>query len=348
MHDLLEKQMRFGRIEPALGPVKIDTGDCTLADIGLVKFTDRHLERLKAGVDEILSDGSVRSVHRFRVSTRRLNEPLQLINIVDSGAAKGVKKARKSLKRLRNLFGRVRDLDVLVAGLSDAQLTPSLPGDDHARLIDTLSAERRVAFVDALEGLSHTSPVQVAAKIRSVIEGVCNSGGSKRRSALIEAARGMWIDRADRVLKDASCESDSAGFHQLRVRLKGLRYCTELLFRMEDRDEDAVLAAFVNMQDALGSWNDHLFAARFLTQLATQDTVFANDPDWSAAILEYAGQRVRRSRDDREAARRRWPSLRQMIEAARNGTSASNPMSVDAAALAGALGRQVGAKLNLE
>ncbi len=319
-----------------------------MADNGLVKFMDRHLERLEAGVDEILSNGSVRSVHRFRVSTRRLNEPLQLINIVDTGAKKGVKKARKSLKRLRNLFGRVRDIDVLVAGLSNAQLAPPLSGDGHARLIDTLSAERRVAFAEALEGLSSLSPVQVAAKIRGTIEGVCNSGGSKRRSALIEAARVMWIDRADRVLKDASCESDSAGFHQLRVRLKGLRYCTELLFRMEARDENAVLAAFVNMQNALGSWNDHLFAARYLAQLATQDAVFANDPDWSAAILEYAGERVRRSRDDREEARRRWPSLRGMIEAARNSKSASESISVDAAALAGALGRNVGAKLNLD
>lgn len=313
-----------------------------MAANGLVKFVERHLERLEGGVDEILANGNAKAVHRFRVSTRRLNEPLLLIGAVDPSAAKQVKKARKSLKRLRNLFGEVRDLDVLHAGLTDERHSNGLPAEGKSRLIDMLAAQRRAGFVEALEGLSGTSPVQTTGRIRNLTEDVCTKGGDKRQAALLSAAREMWRKRADAALEFESFDKDCAGFHSLRIRLKGLRYCTELLYRMENRDDDAVLTAFVGMQNALGAWNDHLFAARHLAHLATNDANFANDPDWSASILECAAWRIRHSVEQRQIARDRWPALREMLRAARDGKSTSGSKSVDAAALAAALHGIVG------
>lgn len=319
-----------------------------MADSGLVKFVERHLERLESGVDEILSNGSMRAVHRFRVSTRRLNEPLQLMLAVDSSVSKQVKKARKSLKKLRCLFGEVRDLDVLRAGLADEHIGCCMPGDCANKLSDMLGAMRRAAFVEALEGLSNTSPVQTASRIRNVLDDVCNKGGDKRQAALITAAKSMWRKRADAALEFETFEGDCAGFHELRIRLKGLRYCTELLYRMEDRDDDAVLAAFVRMQDALGAWNDHLFAARYLAQLATRDTNFANMPEWSAVVLECAGSRIRQSLSQRQDAIEQWPALREMICVARDGKSSICSKTVDATALADALCSVVGVAAKAE
>ncbi|MCB9853482.1 MAG: CHAD domain-containing protein [Phycisphaerales bacterium] len=313
-----------------------------MAANGLVKFVERHLERLEAGVDEILANGSERAVHRFRVSTRRLNEPLLLIGTVDPSAAKQVKRARKALKRLRNLFGEVRDLDVLRDGLTDERHSNGLPAEGKAKLIDMLTSQRRAGFVAALEGLSGTSPVQTASRIRNLTEDVCTKGGDKRQSALLSVAREMWRKRADAALRFDSFDDDCAGFHALRIHLKGLRYCTELLYRMENKDDDAVLTAFVGMQNALGAWNDHLFAARHLARVATNDASFANDPDWSAAILECAAWRVRHSVEQRSLARDKWPALREMIHAARDGKTTTCSKSVDAAALAAALRSVVG------
>lgn len=314
-----------------------------MADSGLVKFVERHLGRLESGVDEILTSGSARAVHRFRVSTRRLNEPLQLIRAVDAGASKSVKKGRKALKKLRGLFGEVRDLDVLQSGLDNKQVTNGMPAESIETLKEMLAAQRRSAFVGALEGLSDTSPVQTASRIRSLLESVCAKGGDKRRDSFLAAARNMWRTRANAALAFESFEGDCSGFHQLRIHLKGLRYCTELLYRMEDREDDAVLAAFVGMQDALGAWNDHLFAARYLGQLATRDANFANLPEWSATILECAASRIRRSVHERRNAIERWPALREMIAAARDGHSGACSMSVDATGMAEVLCRVVGA-----
>ncbi|HPF39766.1 MAG TPA: CHAD domain-containing protein [Phycisphaerae bacterium] len=308
---------------------------------GLSKFVERHLERLETSLDEILANGGERAVHRFRVSTRRLNEPLMLIRAVDPTVAKHVRKSRKALKRLRGLFGEVRDLDVLRSGFADQRYNNGLPAEGRTRLVEMLLAQRRIAFVDALEGLSGTSPVQTAGRIRNLVDDVC-TGSDKRQAALLAAARAMWRKRADAALQCESFDEDCAGFHQLRIQLKGLRYCTELLYRMEDRDDDAVLTAFVRMQDALGAWNDHLFAARHLARIASHDANFANHPEWSAEIMECAGARIRRSIDERQAARERWPHLREMILAARLGEAAAPSKSVDAAALAAALSSVVG------
>jgi len=328
---------RFDGADFEINMYRSPSGGIDVARNGLQKFVERHLQRLEAGLKEILSCGDIRAVHKFRVSTRRLNEPLQLLAKADPSVKKPVKKSRRALKALRNLFGDVRDLDVLQMSLAEPKTAPDIDDQSLAQLRDVLAERRRSAFASAVDALERHSPAGTHGAVQALVKSCTGNDDADLRKALLSAGRAMWRKRAERLMNHVPNEGDSTNFHALRIDLKGLRYCTELLLQMENREEEAVLSVFVAMQNALGAWNDHLFAARCLAAVATEDEHYANDPQWSAAILTYAADRVRASHRNRREALDRWPVLRDIIESAQSGEAIGRSMSVDAEALATAL-----------
>jgi hypothetical protein len=69
------------------------------------------------------------------------------------------------------------------------------------------------------------------------------------------------------------------------------------------------------MQDRLGAWNDHIFAARVCSRLATRKSLLAGQTAWCAHLLDYALARARAAQTQREELIRFWPTAQIAIEA---------------------------------
>lgn len=295
----------------------------------LHKFIRRHLDRLAACLDEIVAAGDARAVHRLRVSTRRLNEPLKILAAAATASRKKARKARRGLKALRKNFGEVRDLDVMMASLSDqehqtdatvrnsgppgrpmCEIQPSQA--TAATLQEVLSKRRRIAMSKAIETLPSLSPDRTIARIESLLTTRFKPDDADFDASLRSEGRKMWQTRAAAFLKEDAAEED---FHAIRIELKALRYCTELLFRMESRDGEPVLTELRRMQDALGAWNDHLVAARYLAALATDGAHDMHDPASSSAWLREAAMRIEASAECLDAARAQRPVVHNIIAA---------------------------------
>ena len=73
----------------------------------------RQSVALKSAIADCLHDPSIKSVHRLRSSTRRLEATLELLNVsTNTPTRRKSKPLRRALRQIRRAAGAVRDLDV--------------------------------------------------------------------------------------------------------------------------------------------------------------------------------------------------------------------------------------------
>lgn len=278
---------------------------------GLLKFTNKHLDRLEAAVARVLATRDIEPVHELRVSSRRLSEPLELI-----GEALGRKRTRKlrgDLGRLRGSLRRVRDVDVLRLALAEAGANPVGSTEDLTKLQGLLAIQRESELESARKTLRKCRPDRIRDEIASSLK-TFESRFRDHGKRLLHDARDIWHRKAGALLERPPVREHAPGLHKTRIKLKALRYSTELMGRLDGENREVILKQFAGMQDRLGAWNDHVCATALLAQLVQNDQTLACDPVWSAAVLEYAARRARSMSDELTEVLVLWPRLRTAVE----------------------------------
>jgi CHAD domain-containing protein len=79
----------------------------------------KQLQRLREALEQVSATGEPEAIHHARVACRRLNELLDLMAVWLDGET--IRRVRRSLKRVRRVFQQVRDVDVLLTSLSQAE-----------------------------------------------------------------------------------------------------------------------------------------------------------------------------------------------------------------------------------
>lgn len=203
-------------------------------------------------------DGDGHAVHQARVATRRLREALPVL-----GAGLGrkrVRKLRRRMRKLTQLFGAVRERDVALKMIETRQLEGVVdpPGADlvrtlihdgrntaRHRLIDSLDAHKVERWLQDLKAFEHeldTVPPRDEAGAAWSIE------LSRRLLKRTERLR--------RAINDAGVLFVSDRLHTVRVALKRLRYAVELAGELGGRKLEATLGELKACQDTLGDLHD--------------------------------------------------------------------------------------------
>jgi CHAD domain-containing protein len=215
---------------------------------------------------------SPESVHQMRVAARRMRVALRM-----GGGELGepAERLRDELAWLGSLLGEVRDLDVLCERLG-AEAT-RLPESDLP------------AFGDVLDALL---------KQRSTAA-----------DALVEAL-GQPRYRSLRALrKAAAAPSSDEDWHNLRIRVKRVRYAAELAGRLAGRKRRADLVEVVGRaktaQEVLGAFQDTVVAEEHLRRLT--------DSPLSPMGRLVLGRLVERQAAHRDALRERLPAVCQPL-----------------------------------
>ncbi len=284
---------------------------------GLSEIARGQVKRLARCLDQVMADGDVEGVHDLRVATRRLRESLSMGST--GTTPRTVRGARRKLRKLRDAFAHVRDLDVVQTILNDAVQADRLRPDESARLEGTLTRLRQRSIDKARRRVRKNRLTRVVSDVRNLsdlLERVAPRPGDDTAVALQQ----RFTRRAEAVIRVGPPAASDSDLHVLRLAVKKVRYCAEILQRAGVRQDDGLITELVALQDLLGHWNDLVMAARILARVATRWREIAHAPAWSARLLQFSAVQAHAAEAERDKIVNRWPSfepvLRRALESA--------------------------------
>ncbi|MBI4581308.1 MAG: CHAD domain-containing protein [Planctomycetes bacterium] len=279
-------------------------------------YVERQLKRLRANLAEALSTGDVEAVHQLRVTSRRLEEPLEVCRPLAGG--KEPARAARRLKRARRAFRLVRELDVLVGSLTGPP--GSRPTAEQERMAAELAGARAAQFRRAQKKAAAFRLEMLERWFERILARCASVAGSEVAWGPARL-RELVSDRAAKVLDDDPAGAGQADLHRTRLGLKRLRYALELRNAVSGDDCADLMRQFKAGQDRLGDWNDQLQAARHLTRIARRRQILVQQPDFAAAALTHAAGRLRRSQELAETFRAEWAGFNRVVRELAAGPS---------------------------
>jgi CHAD domain-containing protein len=302
---------RTPKIVRALGPAATAPPDVVVPDIEHGASVDLVVRRAIASsvARLVCNDPGVRigedpeSVHQARVATRRLRSDLRTFGrLVDEPWANGL---RDELRWLGDVFGAVRDADVLIGRLErriegkDGRL-PDPDRPSGKALVDQLRSDRdraRAQLLRALRSERYDALLDqlVAAAQRPRL--LLRVDGRDDADLLREMVRRPWDRLRDEVAALPDQPSD-VQLHTVRIRAKRARYAAEAVEPAIGKRARGLARALARVQDALGEHQDAVVAGEWLRRAATRSE------DASGAFA--AGLLAALEREAADAARDTW------------------------------------------
>jgi CHAD domain-containing protein len=213
----------------------------------------------------------------------------------DAVDVRWAKRVRAELGWMGRKLGAVRDLDVLMARLTEEG--SDFSGEDRAgvdAVLGVLAGERAAARRLLLRGLD-------SARYRRVLETVAAAvrDGVPAGDPELRAGAEVLVARPYRRLADAVDALDEdppdAELHELRILGKRLRYAAELL---DSRKAARLVKALGRFQDVLGDHQDAVVAADRLRDLALGTDLPPQGVFAAGRLAEREDQRRLRGRGD--------------------------------------------------
>jgi CHAD domain-containing protein len=202
-------------------------------------------------------------VHDMRVASRRLREALN--DFSPYLRNRPVKEATKSIRKLADALGEVRDQDVAIMALQklDAGVPPEVATtlDSVIRLRE---ANRTKTRRELRKALSRVALKRLANGFTSTIEAAVrskrsSSGSSEGELRYVDIARVILAER----LKDVEELSDAfyeplriKPLHKLRIATKRLRYALELFEQCLGDETLGFAKKIARLQESLGELHD--------------------------------------------------------------------------------------------
>jgi CHAD domain-containing protein len=211
----------------------------------LREATLAQLERLLELEAAARESADPETIHRMRVATRRLRAAGRFVP--------ELAEAREPLRQLADALGRVRDLDVFVAGLCQ----DAAAEDERAAIepiVEARTGERRAHQAELLRVLDGPA----LAELRGLRGRLATAERPNGRASRLVRRSLRRLRRRGRGLRAAT----GAQLHAVRIAAKRFRYTCELLVPSL-RDEIALATA---IQDALGQLRDDEVAVELLVR----------------------------------------------------------------------------------
>ena len=226
------------------------------------------LRQFRLNEDLLLATGAAEALHQARVGLRRLRSALSIFEPMLAGPKFG--RFQGELRDLAGLLGRVRDVDVMIDKLDDAEALRRLAAAREARLAAVTaalgSAPVRALMLDLVAWIA-IGPWREAA----------DRADLRARPATDFAAAAL--DRLRRRVKRRGrhlAELDETARHRVRIAGKKLRYAAEFFASLypgkkPGRRREALLDALEKLQTQLGHLNDLASGRDLLAELGIAD-----------------------------------------------------------------------------
>jgi CHAD domain-containing protein len=229
----------------------------------------RHLSDLKKRRRLLISGtGSAETVHKMRVSTRRLRQVLVVLESISEDPRLTV--LTKKIRKLTRALGPCRSLDVSLGILKKEFAVWDRMASDFAAGV--LEKERAVCEKKMWRALKKSG--------RLDLENTLKKPFVERRLSAACALQhlGKDVEKENRSLKKKISKirkiSDKK-LHKFRIRIKKLRYRVEILSEIGKKSAGNRLAPLKALQECLGQWHDRAVFAGFLKKVAGKPNAFS-------------------------------------------------------------------------
>ena len=253
------------------------------------------------------------SVHHGRVAARRLRSDLKTLGPVLN--PDWTAHIRAELQWLGEVFGRVRDADVLDGHLSDAR--EALPEDTEGidELKQRLAHERHGASRQLAEALDSERYLDLLDQLHTAAQAApFTAGGPQRpspdprvadpaRRALPPLVRKPWRTLRRKAAQAGSHPSD-VELHQIRIAAKQVRYAVDMAVPVIGKPARLTAAAVWQLQTVLGDHQDAVVAAQWLRRQGLSGSPAAS---FAAGVL--TAQQYGRQDELRSQWQSAWESL---------------------------------------
>lgn len=205
------------------------------------------------------------AIHRFRVGLRRLRSILSAFG--DAFPERERRALSDRLRAIAQRYGRSREWDVFLTG-SIAPLRQAMPEEAALAALERLARKaRRDALPPGDTLKSHLAAIEQAVAEASWLRRPAPSRTEIWAMPLRDYAAVLLNQRHRKLrkrLKHVDID-DAVSFHQLRIRVKKIRYPVELLKSLFDEDlAESYLERLVQLQDLMGRMNDARVGAMLL------------------------------------------------------------------------------------
>ena len=275
------------------------------ADHAAVSVLSQPLEAMRATLPGTLADVDAEFLHDFRVAVRRTRSlQRQLRRVFPPDRLEGF---RSEFRRLQQVTGAVRDLDVHLMELADfrAGAPPALAADLEP-LAQVLAGRRRAELRRMVRALRAERTGQAIDAWESFLEGLVALSEDNRPDAArpIEEVAARRIRRVyGRMVKMGGAiddDSPAEALHELRKKGKELRYLLEFFSSLYPGEVvKPMVKTLKSLQDVLGRHQDQEVQAATLRALRHE----LPEREGGAAALMAMGVLVERLQDQHAAAR---------------------------------------------
>lgn len=247
----------------------------------------------------------VERIHQSRVAMRRIRSNLRTFRLLlDPGWGTAL---RAELAWYGNELGRSRDLDLLARVLVERG-PDVLDATELARLGSVIDWRR--TQVAAELGVDRASPrrFHLTEQMMVLWEGPAfRAKASKPASAVLPAMlHRSWNDLRG-VARKARKDPSDRNLHQLRIRLKDLRYGAETVALVEGAPARKTARAAERMQAKLGDLHDAVFSVAWLESLGRDQPDLADAAERLAVLQRGAADECRKGwKKDLKDVERRW------------------------------------------
>ena len=250
-------------------------------------------------------DDRTERIHQSRVAMRRIRSNLRTFRLLldpSWGTA-----LRAELAWYGNELGNSRDLDLLAEVVADRG-TEVLAADEVARLLAVVDWRRDQAAARIAAERAGPRRFQLTAQMMVLWEGPAFKARATRPAVdiLPPMLQRTWHDVRGAGRKARKDPSD-VHLHQLRIRLKGLRYGSETLALVEGGPARKTAKAAGRLQDRLGDLHDIVFSIGWLESLADEQPDLADAAQRLVALQRDLAAETRKGwKRDLKEVERRW------------------------------------------
>lgn len=229
------------------------------------------------------------SIHKIRVATRRVRQALRL-----AAEAAADRRARTWLKRFRRLgrvLGNPRGLDVSIELLRRRYASRHPATVRYA--VSELRRRRRRSDERIVEALARFK----AKKFRGEIDRLMKKSTDRPDRGWEKLLRASITGHGRRLRAAAGSREESmrSRLHELRLRIKKLRYRMEIADDLGHRSYASPIGVLTRFQKLLGDWRDHQMLLEHLGDLrAPADK---NARRGLSALFDDVGSHERRAKD---------------------------------------------------
>ena len=228
-----------------------------MADAGIVVF-QLQLKGILSNERDTILDKNIEALHDLRVATRRLRVAVDIFGrYYDSIKVKNIS---KGLKRIGNILGDARDLDVIISIVSDRMENMEVVSRvDLSLFYNYLLSKRSEVRVNLCCFLTSKPYKKTKKSLRSIIQNHQYTDHSENDFTSVKDLYQQIIDDEKANVNNFQSLMTSPSIkdlHRLRIAFKKLRYTIEIFFHSIGDEAYRSIEFLKVVQDKLGQIHD--------------------------------------------------------------------------------------------